>query len=396
MKKVALIGNPANNFFSIARYLRDRGFDARLFLMEQEEREWPHFHPSADSFTEEYKEYTETSFFSKHPTPFFHTSKASIRAFFQLFDFVIGCSTLPAYAAKAGIQLDMFIPYGSDLYWTPFYTWRRANWKKLVKRNVLAYYQRQGIRKSRYFLFDNTNSDNESVLNKVNPKGRWIKGNAPFIYIDEYDFISKGLPAYPSKHFQELSKIKKLHDFVVFHHCRHEWKSVPKENLAYKANNHLIEGFAKFVRKHRCKPLLVLCEYGTDVSHSKKLIQDLGITEFVYWLPVLPRKELMLCLTLADIGVGELGRSWFSYSVIFEFMTMGVPVVHNRDERLYKDKVLYPMFCVKSASDVCNVLRHFVESPEHFKDVGLAGKRWFKTFAIDQPLKKIVKAISEA
>ena len=34
-KKIALIGNMNNNFFSIARYLRDRSYQADLFLIDE-------------------------------------------------------------------------------------------------------------------------------------------------------------------------------------------------------------------------------------------------------------------------------------------------------------------------------------------------------------------------
>ncbi|MFN0033419.1 MAG: hypothetical protein ACKVUS_00045, partial [Saprospiraceae bacterium] len=45
-KSIALIGNVNNNFFSIARHLRDRGHEVRLFFRPAVE----HFQPKADTF----------------------------------------------------------------------------------------------------------------------------------------------------------------------------------------------------------------------------------------------------------------------------------------------------------------------------------------------------------
>ena len=58
MKKVALVGNMNNNFFSIARHLRDHGFDAHLFYNAQILGQ--HFHPHADTLKPKDLQYVHT------------------------------------------------------------------------------------------------------------------------------------------------------------------------------------------------------------------------------------------------------------------------------------------------------------------------------------------------
>ena len=48
--KIACIGNMNNNMFCLVRYLRDKGYDAHLFLVD----EFDHFLPGSDSYNLEY------------------------------------------------------------------------------------------------------------------------------------------------------------------------------------------------------------------------------------------------------------------------------------------------------------------------------------------------------
>ena len=53
--KVACIGNMNNIMFTLCRYLRDKNFDASLFLFDDEA---DHFLPEADTYNDEYRKYT--------------------------------------------------------------------------------------------------------------------------------------------------------------------------------------------------------------------------------------------------------------------------------------------------------------------------------------------------
>ena len=54
-KKIALIGNSNNNFFSLTRFLKDKGYEADLFLCNNE---LSHFHPSNDTYSLDFMQYT--------------------------------------------------------------------------------------------------------------------------------------------------------------------------------------------------------------------------------------------------------------------------------------------------------------------------------------------------
>lgn len=397
MKRIALIGNMNNNFFSVARYLRDYGFDARLFLLKEEAIDIPHFHPSCDTFSDDYKEFVETVEISKRPSIFWRFPKEDIKAILGDFDFVIGTSAVPAYASKADIQMDLFVPYGSDVYDLPFFK-TRGGIRKSIKAFYLSYHQRVGIRKSKYLWMDVTNPSKEKLFAKLGFQGVRIKMNFPFIYLPEYEFgDNANFPADRFHNYGILYNKKHEHDFVVFHHCRQSWFTLAKDDFEYKGNDKIVLAAKKLILTHKnIRPLFVLVEYGGDIGHTKKLIQELNLEDYFLWLPKMPRKELMLCLHLADLGIGELGHSWFSYSVAFEFLAAGVPLVHRRDDHFYDGKNLYPMYYASNQDDLYEVFFGFLEHPEKYKEIGRLGKKWIEEWGINKPLLKLIEIITES
>ena len=114
--KIALIGNMNNNFFVLARYLRDEGFNCSVFALPYEPA---HFSPISDSNSEEDIKLVQILPWG-NAHDLLDLSSGTINAVFEQYNFFIACGTAPAFLTKAGITVDLFIPYGSDLYLLPF------------------------------------------------------------------------------------------------------------------------------------------------------------------------------------------------------------------------------------------------------------------------------------
>lgn len=101
-----------------------------------------------------------------------------------------------------------------------------------------------------------------------------------------------------------------------------------------KGNHIVFYALKKFKRDYPEVRLIVpLCEYGPDVEESKQLISDLGVDDMVVWFPILPRKEVMVGISLADAGIGSLEFSWLSYNALNEIISMGLPIAHTRNDK---------------------------------------------------------------
>lgn len=409
MIKIACIGNMNNNLFSVTRYLRKNGYCCDLLLLDEQ----THFLPKADTFKDDYKSYTKQLDWTLYSPVEIKSEK--VASDLKEYSYIIACGIAPAYLASANIKLDMFISYGSDIIDLPFY---RINIFSLIKhifrsKSILtnaqtsllveakkkktAQLQLKGIQNASVYAYDLTNEAYEKKIRKVRMKGERLKIVCPFIFIDETspEEVSKSYSI--SKYYKQFKEIRDQNQLVVFHHCRHSWKThVDKWN--YKANDKLLRGFAQFVKKNRgYKAKLILFEYGPDVIHSKELIKSLGIENYISWFPIMERKEIMIGISLSDLGVGELGVSWFSYGAIYEFMSMAKPVMHYRNDKEYEGKYpqMYPMYNANSDKQVYETLTKFISNPAHFSLVGKEAQKWFYLYGVNMPILKIIESINK-
>lgn len=397
MTRVALIGNMNNNHFPLLRYLLDRGYEAELLLLDSE---FEHFQPEYDTFQILDLPILKTNF-SKLPSGFWRLKKNEIRSILSKYDFLIGAGPAPAICSVANISLDLFTPYGSDIYYIPFSRWIfKIGLKKALKTRYLRWHQRRGIKRCKSVMMDFTNDEYELLFESLGVNNKRIYSNLPFIYHYEYSplQILKHLPK--SSLYNKLKSIRDTNDVLIFHHCRHEWiedeKIVISSTKHTKGNQKLIKAFAQIVKQYPQKKLqLITFEYGSDVDRSKKLIHDLGIESNVTWFPLAPRREIMIGISLCDLGVGELDSSYFSYGTIYEFLAMSKPVIHYRDDKQYSDyyESMYPMYSAKNTNNVREILERYIDDPSAFRETGRIAHNWFLENAIERPLRLIIDKI---
>ena len=389
-KKIALLGNMNNNFFAICRYLIDYGYDAKLFIFDYEAK-IKHFHPSADSYDDEWKKFTHTLPWGS-PITFLQTRKKTLINFFSEFDILIGCGHAPAFAQKAGRKLDIFAPHGSDLNHVPHLKGLSA--KQLVHYVTIGRNQRKGIVNSENVFSDKLHEKQEIKIEKLGLRIRYFSA-IPSIYIPQY----KGLKVDSSEpQLKKMLQIKKENDLIIFHHSRHSWCN-PKDKIALKGNNILFEGVADFKKKYpNINIVIITFEYGDEVLQTKRLVKDLNIEDTIFWFPLYPRKKIMEMMSFADIVTGQFYRSFITYGTIIEGMVMSKTIMHRRDDSLYaKDyKELYPMIHASSVEDVVIGLEEYVANPKKYVKMGKESNKWMRKYVIDRPLKKIMNIIDKS
>jgi len=393
---VACIFNMNNNFFALTRYLRDRGIDAHLVLLNNEV---PHFHPSCDSYTLEYQAYTKTLNWGS-PATFGKAMAPTIERDLKEYDFVIGCANVPAFMSLIDRQLDVFTPFGGDLYHAPFFEFH--DMRSLIislQRWSWTKNQAQGIRRSRYINTDDGLDIAKKSLQRLRISGEVLNFGVPMLYTPAYDPDSIEANYDRSQWYQEIKSIREKNDLVVFHHARHLWTSSP-DSISWKRNDKLIKGFAAFVRKSKgdVKPCLIMCEYGPDVGASKKLIAELGIETQVRWFPPMSRKDIMIGIHLSDIGCGDFQIGSLLGGVNYEVLATGKPFMHYRDDDLYKNlsHELYPLMNVNTPDEMTHALCDYMARPDYYKEMGIQGRQWLQKYAIDYPVDEYVKLIQSS
>lgn len=392
--KIACLGNMNNSMFAIQRYLLDNGHDANLILFGDED----HFKPEADTFdiTSYLNKIKYVEWLKKDLLSF---DKQEVKSELKKYDFVIASGNIMSYLNACNIIVDLFIPYGSDLYELPFPRKEssESSYYKMLEEVEISK-QRKSIETSAAILWDYTNDDFEKIFDKLKLKGKRIKLPSPFIYVGEFNEMNFDHLKKMSVFSKRMEDIRKNFDLIIFNHSRQCWKN-PPDQWSYKGNDVILKAYSKFKRTSSLKSCLILFEYGPDVEHTKMLANELGIQEHIIWMPLMPRKEILTIINFADVGLGEIGHySWFSYGAIYEFLSMKKPVIHFRNDKLYKDhyNTMYPMFSAKNEQELIDHLSEYEKNPTYFKEVGVNAYNWFKENAINKPIKAILDQIAES
>jgi hypothetical protein len=387
--KIGILGNMNNMYFSLARYLADEGYDCGLLVFDSEP---DHFHPSADTFE------TEFHFAIKQlswgdPAHFLKNRKQAAEDL-AAYDFLIGNGTAPAFVHAIGRTLDIFIPYGDDLYALPFGP--IVHPLRQIQYWAMAWHQRKGIRSCPYILFDKTNAEFDSVFRRLNYRGQRIISPPPLFYSKEYEeVLARQEPANP--HIAALQKLRAENDLLVLQHIRQVWKA-HRDRWSMKGNDHLVKGYAQFIAANPgVKTKLILLEYGADVHHTKKLIDALQLNDWVVWFPKTLRKHLMTFIQFSDVVVGELHYSWNTYCVVLETLAMGKPLIHKRYDAYLADAYpeLYPVLHGACADTVTKGLQTVYHDKKASLEMGRKGKEWFRKYCVERPLQEIKRVIAE-
>lgn len=382
-----------NSFFALTRFLRDRGVDAHLLRTVTELEQ---FHPALDTYDDEYTLYTTNLSWGGVKT-WFTTSKKQILRDLASFDGVIGCGFSPAYATKAGRNLDVFNPYGSDLYYLPFdlYSHRRV---AVFPGRIVARAQRDGIRDCKdVFLKVDYYRPYRDALDRLGVPNRTV-AHIP-IYYPEYDRLAAGDIRPTLRYRDQFERIRDRSGALVISQARHSWQ--PPPGPGFKGNDLLIRGFARYVEESgRSDASLILFDYGRDVQASRQLCEELRIAEYVHWMPLMPRKELMYGVLLSDVGAdqfpAEEDGSVYGGTAL-EMMVVGKPVlgrVFDTPESFLANYgfSMPPLVSVHSPTDVSSALDRLLGDRAEAAEVGRRSREWvFAEYggAIDEYLAAI-------
>lgn len=404
MKRVALVGNMNNNFFAITRYLRDVGYDAHLFYRLAME----HFQPSADTFKEDYVNYCHQVHWLDHG--FHNVDVTEVKEALKGFDIYIGQGEEAAAAYLAGFNINVYYPYGSDVY---KYSYLPQEFKLLSKikslivandtrptykqmqRGTMAKYLRGAIANAGHILAETTNEKFEEKLNGLQYKGIYENVPMPFIYVPEYDELRDSDITFPAKKI--IDGIRATHDFILLYHGRQEWKTYHND-FTGKNTHYLVQGFADYVKNNAAsKSCLVMLEYGSDVIYTKELVKELGIEQKVFWLPKMYRKEIMYVIKQVDVCSGEFGYSYLTFGTIVEAMLMKKPVITYRDDSLYTAhyQTLYPCFNAREPNEIAAAITEAAQNPHETKAMGMAASEWIRKHFIANPLQHLINIIEQ-
>jgi hypothetical protein len=374
--KIALIGNMNNNHFSILRYLVDLEIDAHLYLFMSEIN---HFLPDNDTW--EIDKYKFRIHNLKCGSPIKDIFSFDFIEFnqFRNYDILIGCGLSPFYLALLGIKLDIFIPYGSDLYDYPFHKFKMDSPKNFLReifgQMLLRKFQKKGIRLARKIVVFDFSKTYEVAINKLGVNTQ--KLHIPMVFCENNAFV-----VLPKAILDKLSRIK--NNFVIMQHSRQYWHaSIDSANAEdMKHNNLLIQAIGKLVENENHNIRCVFSEYGPDFNRSKELIQKLGLDEYFIWLPKMSRKLLLKIINeYVDIGADQFGGSYFG-GTGYEVLACGKPLMNSIkiEPKRYEEITgidFPPIINVSTPEEMAEAISFYMGTPEALASLAQKSKLWF-------------------
>ena len=388
--RVAIIGNMNNNANNLIRYLVDQGLDCTILFYANEAE---HFVPDADNIDR--IDYPHQTLSWGSYAGLFATSASQIAQDLAPFDFLIGSRLAPAYARKAGRSLDIFMPTGGDLHMLPMFSGFAP--KDFFKFLVFSRIQRRGIQQCKTVFWDATNVELEQKIRPVIQGMDRISHAIPAIYYPDYENEALQRRLEASEWIDHFTAARADCDFLFLHHVKHVW--LPKTVRYYgefhdKGNDQIVYGLAQYYANSPRKRIkIAMVRYGRDYDETKALAEKLGVAQHIVWFPQLPRKELMMAISVVDAVIGEVTRSWFSYGTIMEAMVMSKTVIHNRDDALYPDKRLYPMLRIFDGPSVAKAFQQVADGEVDLVQMGIDARRWLVEYGMGEPIREIVKRV---
>jgi hypothetical protein len=397
-KKIALVGNMNNGNFAIMRYFRDLGADAHL-LTYINDGSSGHSHFSVESDTWDIDRWRP--FIHKidlwngypsiigrpkrlHPPP----SRSKIADCFRGYEAFVGTGLTPAILRRIDIDIDIFWPYAAGIEFVGSHDQqaliKSSGFISRILLNYVARKQLQAIKRAKNCLNAEMSLTAE-VLNRIKKPFKRIP--LPALYNRE--IVPREAN---SDNLIGLQKRLACHDFSVFCHSRQLWQFDPcldqKSNeQASKNSDWLIRGFHRFILNNpNSRSLLVLVEYGRDVKASKELVQQLGIQDRTYWMPIMPRKEIMQALKLCDVCVGEF---YIDHGVIWggtgwEVLASGRPLLQSFNFTSAEFCELFghespPILDAKSVVDIESQINLMYHNKQLRERIGRDSLNWFNT-----------------
>lgn len=339
--KVAYLGNLGNLAYNSAKFLRQLGVDAHVFVLSGEARSFSSNPLMEDSIPPD------------AVPPWIHlwSGKSSLLKdypFFRNFDVIEAGTIIPLFLQFLVSKYVVHV-YGSDI-------------KEFASSSSLSgRLQRRAYRGARMIRFGDV-----TMLRWMDRFGLKKWQFVPCI-LDVKKYVRPELQRHQDTEEFSLS---------VFSPSRLDWTDTSGKRLSIKRNDLLIKAFAKFIKDGN-RAELQMVDWGVDRRETRNLIKLLNIQDYVTILPQMKKEDLIRHYYESDVVVDQ----FFIASpglVSFESMSCGKPVISYLDEEYAK--VCYagdipPVVNAKTEDDIYQAL-YKLNDESIRKSIGSAAQEW--------------------
>jgi len=169
-------------------------------------------------------------------------------------------------------------------------------------------------------------------------------------------------------------------EFLIFHPARQHWDSERHPSWE-KGNDIFIEGLARAINEAGLNIGAVFVDWGQMVSESKDLIERLGISDRIKWVPPMNSAEMAKYIDASDLVADQFYLGAFG-SILPKALMLGKAAIIYIDEEMHRwcFPEMPPVLNVNNPDKVFLVLVKAIEQPKWFAKLAADGKLWYQNY----------------
>ena len=385
--RVAYFGNTNNGLYRIAKCVREKGIDAQLYLFENDI--WVNDPANEDPALRD--GYPDWIHLLPQPKRFELPNKCVIEAC-QDADVVhvSGAHVSSVWKAKRPY---IFHPTGGDLFSLALWPWQRLlpRKEKILQstihlpafRTVRTWFQRCAIRYASAILYGSVSFEHALKCLSTPNRVYYI----PLLY--------PSLPVSGSK----TDLVNDGRSLRILHPTRQNWRLGLDVSETYKGNDLLYRAAMRAIQQGVDLKLYIV-EYKVncpDLEASKQLIKDLGLDEWVQWLPQMPVSDLFNWYRKSDIVANQFGLGAIGF-ISFEALSCGIPVMVKLNEDYYRKMYpeLPPVINVSTVDEITKAIIHYAQHRQELRDLGNQSEQWARKYVTsDEVIDRYIRMYEE-
>ena len=166
--------------------------------------------------------------------------------------------------------------------------------------------------------------------------------------------------------------------FLVFHPARQHWSEKRHPDWE-KGNDIFLKGFARFIHEVERRAAVVLVEWGASVEDSRDLIESLGITGNVIWVPPMSHRRMVGYIRASDLVADQFFLGAFG-STLPKALSCGRASMLYLDPEIHRECFyeMPPVLNAKTSDEVFLQLSFAHGNKKEIEKIQEQGKQWYQ------------------
>jgi hypothetical protein len=381
--KIAFIYDVCNNLFLVAKYLRSKGHEVDLYVVDGR---GINTMPESDdgSLAQGYPKWIKRTKNLRFRN-YLNFNKTDLYEKFKEYDLVAGSAEFVYFSHQIPTR-SVFCVSGMDLFQRPFLFnqvvrnyFKKGMLKHALFNMLLSIFAKKGIRQSTAIISDDVDVYRQKII-QLNVDLKKYFATPSYVLLDEKRFVRQENIALDFFHSSsDLLKLK-MNIFMPSRLLFDDSLS-DKASGDWKANDVLFRALAMLPDnlKDNYQLILLDSEMSRDVALAKKVIRDLGIEHMVVWLwkedrKAFTRNEILSLYSISDIVVDDFGLGWMG-SIAIESLLMGCHLITYAERSIRKYGSI-PFDSVKNDFEVADLLNFYSQNRDVLELKKKNGRNW--------------------